>query len=254
MFNYKANIDFPGNQRHSPLNQAVQKKRSDCLEILLSRSAKPTNDGLLSPLMQAIVSGLDMAVQLLLEKGADVNYANSCGKTALYQAIKKNNEKLVAELLDKGASVHYKDSFGSTAIHTAASTGNLNILKTIIDHGADKNALNNKGQNAVFAALGAPPDTFLELLKFFYDDLGLDINQESKEKDTIFTELLPDSKRLTLKTLSFLIQHGADYNKKTKAKGMSIYDIITTTNMFSSEIKNKFIELTEARESAHKPK
>ena len=54
LFNYGANLDSQGNQRHSPLNQAVQKKRSDCLEILLTRSAKPTNDGLLSPLMQAI--------------------------------------------------------------------------------------------------------------------------------------------------------------------------------------------------------
>jgi ankyrin repeat protein len=48
-------------------------------------------------------------VQLLLEKGADVNAKNKYGRTALIYATERGYTEIVQLLLEKGADVNAKD-------------------------------------------------------------------------------------------------------------------------------------------------
>jgi ankyrin repeat protein len=51
--------------------------------------------------------GQAATVQLLLEKGADVEAKGSYGRTALSWAVEKGHEAVVKLLLEKGASCRY---------------------------------------------------------------------------------------------------------------------------------------------------
>lgn len=52
-------------------------------------------------------------VKKLLIRGADINYRNKFGKTALHYAIEKGLPELyIRFLLKKGANPHYEDALG----------------------------------------------------------------------------------------------------------------------------------------------
>lgn len=68
-----------------------------------------------------------------IKAGADVNYQNGDGRTALMRASKRDRKDVVQVLLDNGADVNISDNKGKTALMTAAKKGNKTILKALID-------------------------------------------------------------------------------------------------------------------------
>jgi ankyrin repeat protein len=58
-------------------------------------------------------------VNLLLEKGADINATDDQGFTTLSTAVRTNNSLVVEKLLKKGASPNARDNDGSTALYVA---------------------------------------------------------------------------------------------------------------------------------------
>lgn len=250
LFDYGAEIETKNQNVKDPLKQALISKNIDCLEILLSRGFKPSNkEGDLSPLMQAIQTGLIDAIEPLLNHGVDINYINQKGNCALNLAIRTNDEALVKLLLDRGADAKFKGLSGSNAVHSACAKGNLNILKMVIEAGADPYANNERGQNAAFTALLCSPDKMLEIFKYLYDTLHFDINFEC-DGDTILTELLPDSKHFTPEVAEFVLSRGADVQRMTKT-GKSIIELAFSFAV-SPEIKELFIK--RAQEDAEKQK
>ena len=71
-----------------------------------------------------------------IKKGADINYQNGDGRTALMRASKRDYKDIVRVLLDNGADVNLEDNKGKTAIMGAAKKGNKTICKKLI---GDKN-------------------------------------------------------------------------------------------------------------------
>lgn len=86
-------------------------------------------------------------VQLLLEKGAQVNAQDEKGKTALMRAAFAGDTEAVRLLLEKGAQVNVQDSAGDTALMHAA--GNVPSVELLLKHGADRNIKNAKGWTAL---------------------------------------------------------------------------------------------------------
>ena len=66
-----------------------------------------------------------------IKAGADVNYQNGDGRTALMRASKRDRKDVVQVLLDNGADVNISDNKGKTALMTAAKKGNKTILKAL---------------------------------------------------------------------------------------------------------------------------
>eukprot|EP00163_Fabomonas_tropica_P014613 TRINITY_DN2658_c0_g1_i1.p1 TRINITY_DN2658_c0_g1~~TRINITY_DN2658_c0_g1_i1.p1 ORF type:complete len:1305 (-),score=340.71 TRINITY_DN2658_c0_g1_i1:266-4180(-) len=75
--------------------------------------------GQISPLHVACVRGQVQVVQLLLEKGDDVNYAESHGLTALHLACYIGYRELVETLVNNGAAVEQESMCGFTALQYA---------------------------------------------------------------------------------------------------------------------------------------
>jgi hypothetical protein len=62
----------------------------------------------------------EQIVSLLLEKGADVNICDNLGQTALYYAIYQQSPEMVRLLIDNGASVNIMDQNGLTPLQIAS--------------------------------------------------------------------------------------------------------------------------------------
>ena len=86
-------------------------------------------------LMRAAASGHFSTVNLLLERGADIDLQDSHGTTAMMRAAERNNPDVVSLLLRKGANKNLKTlgkvvkDQGLTAYEKAEQNGCVSVLK-----------------------------------------------------------------------------------------------------------------------------
>jgi ankyrin repeat protein len=67
------------------------------------------------------------------------------GQTALSRAAIKGHEAVVELLLEKGADVESKDSDGLTPLSWAARGGHEAVVKLLLEKGADTESKNSHG-------------------------------------------------------------------------------------------------------------
>lgn len=61
----------------------------------------------------------------------------------LINAVKSNDLQGVIDAIEKGADANYQDKNGDTALHIASSKGHTGIVKYLLDNGSDVNMKNN---------------------------------------------------------------------------------------------------------------
>ena len=89
-------------------------------------------------------------VELLIAKGAAVNFRDRDGCTALMYAARNGDTRAVNALLRNGASVNVVDNDGETALmKAAASSCNEETVRALLSAGADLSARDHKGRNAL---------------------------------------------------------------------------------------------------------
>lgn len=190
------------NMSQGELNQALRtallyQKPQRILELLLKKGAS-INSGDESALFFALRNREH--VELLLRRGADVNYENGFGKTALFYAIGFNDIGMVQLLLDHKANVNhsYKSKEAIEAIEWkklpfyqsycsithgkrtplmhAAQHGNPALIKLLLQRGAKLDSIDQQGFSAAdYARMGNK----LENLHYLRS-LGLKENMSSK--------------------------------------------------------------------------
>lgn len=80
--------------------------------------AKATKDKV-SALQFAVRNGHEKVVQLLIDRGAEIEAKNSAGFTALCEASSLHHEASIALLLEEVATVNQRNDEGMNAIHFA---------------------------------------------------------------------------------------------------------------------------------------
>jgi len=145
-----------------------------CSSLLLGckRDDSPTGQ-----LFYAIMSNDEIKVKRLIEEGADVNRVDALGQTPLYEAIFSGNQRIlklliangalvndprkitppsawaILLLLSSGAPVSGLDEHGKPLIHIAVENPDtenrltLEVLRVLLDAGADVNALDKEGNS-----------------------------------------------------------------------------------------------------------
>ena len=93
-----------------------------------------------------------VAVQRILNEGADVDKCDSDGFTALHRACAIGDEDVVDVLLKNGASPDLADACGDTALHWACFCGHIEAVDTLLRAGADATIRSTDGKTPLDAA------------------------------------------------------------------------------------------------------
>ncbi len=161
----------------TPLTMSAANGREQAAGVLLSRGAgvDARSDVGSTPLHEATCHGHAAMVELLLEKGADINAGCTsrgaiearAGNTALHDAVAGGHEEIVGLLLARGAEVGARSASGKTPLHLAAGKGRAGIVRRLLDRGADVAVFSDEGWAPLhaIAAGGDVPSAELLLRK-----------------------------------------------------------------------------------------
>ncbi|KGQ07356.1 Ankyrin repeat domain-containing protein 17 [Beauveria bassiana D1-5] len=120
---------------------ASWKGHINIMKQLLNAGADP-NKGApsCSPIYFATKTGNEAAVQLLLDRGADINALtqsdNSC---AIHCAVDNANLTMVRFLVQNGANVNVQGSFYGSCLQSASAKGHHEMVEYLVQKGADVN-------------------------------------------------------------------------------------------------------------------
>ena len=132
------------------LECAIGKTHVDSVRASVERAATgATPQELTSALLTAAMIGHIAAVAVLLDRGADVNGADSSSRTPLLEATFGGHLESVDLLLERGAEVNTKDKDGWTPLMEAASKGRTEIVRLLLARGADPAAASDAGWTAL---------------------------------------------------------------------------------------------------------
>lgn len=205
--------------RWTPLRDAVR-NHVDCLvQLLLDKGVdlnRPTSDGWL-PLLHAVRGGNSLLLQRLLERlpnPADANQGDvKDGKSALHCAFVYKQHSAIRLLIDHGANVNDKSSDGLTPLIRAICDKNEDLVWLLIKKGADVDQQDGKGRLPLHYAIKLKSKSITWLLV------------SNKANVTIRNVNIPSVLDLALQKGEYsvawlLCQHGADINM-VDDKGMT---------------------------------
>lgn len=78
-------------------------------------------------------------IEILIQKGCDINQADGCGRTPLTNAVQCSHEGMIRLLLEKGASIDVRTDFDGTLLHHALMTPNgIKNTPLLLEVGCEK--------------------------------------------------------------------------------------------------------------------
>lgn len=95
---------------------------------------------MMPPLMWAVRGGNLQAIQLLIERGANVNAKDEFGTTALWLAVDGKSGQIADLLLHANADPNAVTTFGSSSLVCAVRRGDIPMATKLLDAGANPNA------------------------------------------------------------------------------------------------------------------
>lgn len=120
---------------YSPLFYAIEAKQKNAFELLLDKGAKINfdNNNLENLMIQAINNNLTFAIPWLIKAGINTAYVDHNGWSALHYAVENKNVKAVFLLLNVApALLNYKNNIGNTPLLFALEKGYRNNNKELI--------------------------------------------------------------------------------------------------------------------------
>jgi hypothetical protein len=175
----------------------------ECLRIILNAGAD------VDEAMFYAAAGCNLAaMQLILQRGANINAKDIDGRMPLRLSILDGDTEIVSFLLSNGADVRAKDDRGGgTPLHDAAYLDKeVPILERMIEYGADVNAVDNHGRTPLqYSIQGAAT----KLVSFLLSN-GADV----RTKDTSGWTPLHEAacRGVGVPILERMIECGADVN------------------------------------------
>lgn len=136
------------------------------IQLLLEKGAPidtPCDRG--TPLIVATESGYPSTVNMLLGKGANTEFKNKEGLTALQLAVLKGDESCVGFLLEAGAKMEVRDKDDQTPLIVAAKHGYEKIVRLLLNKNANMEAESVMGTALIEATLGGSEGIVKALLE-----------------------------------------------------------------------------------------
>lgn len=165
----------------------------------------------ITPLMKASWEGELAIVEYLLAKGANLEYTNADGQTALHEAIGREHADVVAFLLAKGAKTEKADVRDFRPIHKAAAAGNVPIIELLAKAKASLSPEMYGLTPLMFAVSAKKPEAVEALVR-----LGAPVNYASKTGNVGQTALYSAIQTGDVEMVKLLLSLKANPNAKTK--------------------------------------
>ncbi|CAC5421080.1 unnamed protein product [Mytilus coruscus] len=179
----------------------------DILQYFISKSVDIKNcDSNYTPLTAACSGGNKKIVQLLIDKGSDVNEVDGMKHAPLTTACIGGNEKMVQLLIDNGSDINKIDGMKQTPLTTACSRGNEKIIKLLIDKGSNVNQVDGMRQTPLTIACSRRNEKIVQLLI----NKGSDVNQVDGVRETPLTFACSEGNE---KIVRLCIDKGSDVNQ-----------------------------------------
>eukprot|EP00186_Timspurckia_oligopyrenoides_P002498 CAMPEP_0182445570 /NCGR_PEP_ID=MMETSP1172-20130603/3653_1 /TAXON_ID=708627 /ORGANISM="Timspurckia oligopyrenoides, Strain CCMP3278" /LENGTH=366 /DNA_ID=CAMNT_0024641373 /DNA_START=63 /DNA_END=1161 /DNA_ORIENTATION=- len=121
----------------------------------------------------AVCKGDASICSLLIERGSELNLADSDGQRPLHLAAQKSFTSCVHVLLMHGARTDSRNFNGDTPLHCASRSNSLGVTKLLLSSKADVQVLNLDGNTPVhLAARAGAAEVLSELLKNVMESNG----------------------------------------------------------------------------------
>lgn len=167
-------------------------------------------------LIETAINGNTANIEPLVKSGANINYVDEYGDTALSQAAFQGHSETVKKLLSYLTARYSKNR----ALLLASQAGHGDVIDILVEAKAEVNVYMEGYHTPLFQAIGQNKmEAFMRLLTA----PGINLNQEDKE-GVIPVLLAAYNGRLNM--LELLILHGADVTVKN-VKGKTALDMAT---------------------------
>ena len=209
-----------------PLLSAASNGHIFVMKILLEHGANPdlVHDSFTgtTPLhCAANYSGNTKAIQLLLDRGVDINRRDGIGNTPLHRAAANGHVHAIRYLLEKGASLELAESSEKTLLMVAARDGQLKVVKMLLKletegiDGIQKDKVNRNDYTALHYAAEAGHADVVDVLV----TNGFDMEKVQGAGET---PLMQAAWKGHTGVVAMLLGHGANVDFKHKHDGTAL--------------------------------
>ena len=134
-------VNANSGKRGPPLHAALLFEHPETVSLLLQHKAdvhiRSTASAKWVPLHFASCNGNANIVQLLLDRGADINALSNVHNTPLYLASRGGHPEVTRVLLKHGADVHIRGEDGRTPFETAILNKHVEVAQILSEYGAE---------------------------------------------------------------------------------------------------------------------
>ncbi len=151
----RADVNLCDDRGYSAITFAFENEFEEIVAFLIEKGANVdlVSDDKSRALIDFAMNGHIDFVESFLIDGADINYQNEGGKTALMMAIENGHTNIANFLIDKGADINLLDKSGWTSLMFAVYRGNLSLVESIADKVDNINSLNKQKKSALDIAV-----------------------------------------------------------------------------------------------------
>ncbi|KAJ6126631.1 hypothetical protein N7523_002243 [Penicillium sp. IBT 18751x] len=161
--------------------------------------------------------------EVLLDHGADICAKNERGRTVMHGAARQLSAKMLELLCQRGADVNWSDNNGETPLFMAIESPKVckqspNIIDVLLQLGADINYKNSRGQNVLYPAICRSHLAAAQILL----ERGANVRNQDREGMTPMhwcnrAFVGYDSTNVIGRMIGLLIKHGGDVNSRNHA-------------------------------------
>lgn len=167
-------------------------------------------------LFQACADGDCDACKEIVGRGADVNWGDENGVTALHIASTEGYLEICELLLNHGSNLTQATTRGRTAIHVACKEGYMEVCQLLLDRGANAN---HTDQNGVAPLSLASEEGYAEICELLLN-CGANVNQADRNGAAA---LHIASREGCLDVCELLLDHGAIIDQVDRAGATALY-------------------------------
>lgn len=211
-----AGIKQPATGARSPLHVAAGFTANPAvIQLLLNRGADIEAKGPFdtTPLHWAAANPNPAIARVLLDHGADTEVRRrDTGETPLHRAALEGNSAVIGELLDYGADIEAQTDQEWTPLHVATLSENPAAIRALLDHGADIEARDNSGTTSLLWAAVSENSTVIRVLLNY----GADVEAPGSFGDLTFGTPLHWAARSNgnPEVIELLLDYGANVDEQ----------------------------------------